>query len=296
MKPKKKSGTSSARCCMVCQLEFKNRDDRNNHEIKNHFFDEMCCYEGCFFAINWINDYKKSRSRLKGHIENVHLNLKAPSTIYTERFSHLCVVCGESFPHKAMMLKHESTIHFPGYKKCTIGNCNWSVEKGGRRTSAIFHYKTKHQLLEGCWECNMYFKTKQERKEHSQHCQLKKKKKEDKIYTCAEPGCDYTCGSANSIRSHCEVYHSDKVYRCDQCDFSCKWAASLYRHKRTVHGKKKYRCTVCEQEFTQGCSVTRHMKTAHSSVPDTATEVGKKRKASPAESNKKKKRQYLSKQ
>lgn len=84
--------------------------------------------------------------------------------------------------------------------------------------------------------------------------------------------CDKAFVSANTLRSHNQWFHSDKVYSCGQCNYQTKTVQKLNEHIRTQHqlrGYKPYKCPYCTFRCSTGGNTRKHVKQVHKGQPVT---------------------------
>ena len=257
--------------CMICDKKFKSVQLRNEHEMGTHFFDFVCCYDDCMFALK--SSYKlkvnhSSRAKMLAHINTQHRDhMMHGGAVKQTLRTFACIVCKKNFPTKRFMISHVYTVHFADGRQCAVEGCDFNPGKN-RFFHAMRHYKTKHLGFRICQYCSIDFETEEECREHRRTC-VRKRERQEKKFKCTEPGCDYTSQLREAVNNHYRSMHSDIVLSCDQCDFKSSNQSSLYRHKKTIHAsEKRHKCDECGMMFTQKCSVSRHMRTAH---PEKAT-------------------------
>lgn len=84
--------------------------------------------------------------------------------------------------------------------------------------------------------------------------------------------CDKAFISANTLRSHTQWLHSDKVYSCSQCNYQTKTVQKLNEHIRVQHqlkGYKPYKCPYCQFRCATGGNTRKHVKQVHRGQPVT---------------------------
>ena len=78
--------------------------------------------------------------------------------------------------------------------------------------------------------------------------------------------CNKSFVSANTLRSHKQWVHSDKVHSCTQCDYQTKTSQKLNEHIRVQHqlqGFKPYKCPYCQFRCATGGNTRKHVKQVH---------------------------------
>lgn len=80
-----------------------------------------------------------------------------------------------------------------------------------------------------------------------------------KPFACNQ--CEYSCSTADNLKTHMMTHTGEKPFACAVCDFKSRRAQCIRKHMLTHTGIKPFPCDVCNQRFTTSSHLKRHMMT-----------------------------------
>jgi len=249
IKNEKKEG--SIYRCMMCEEDYEELDDLENHDLVHHVVDgKFRCKEDCDF----ITEEKK---HLVEHFAVVHQELDV----------FKCPDCQEMFFEMKDLGIHLLTYHGVDIPKQTCPICRISFACPKKYNS---HCRFEHRSARNCEYCNQVYRSKAHLNNHIRFvhkkstftCQIcgdkirseklfeihmMKHRNAEKTVQCTV--CDKYFYTAHQLKTHSRS-HSDDRHLCSQCDYTSASRDTLKRHLKTVHSDvRNFTCGTCGMSF-----------------------------------------------
>ena len=264
--------------CPLCEMNFSNPDDLQNHDMENH--------------LNDVNEYKctecdktNSREAILQHFAKEHSKFKwsgkrllycpACDQLFLRRgklrrhyldahkkwlHNRTCLLCLKVFAKEKERRAHETTEHFNGKLCCRYKNVLKCMKEFETYEELQQHYPIDHQFQEiyTCHICGDSFK-KQCRSLYIRHVQ--KHSMTERTVEC--PECDKKFFFEVDLTKHMKLH--SKNYMCDICDYRASNNTYLKHHMKTHSDERPYICNICGSGFKLKDKLRIHML-SHSEV------------------------------
>ena len=135
-----------------------------------------------------------------------------------------CSHCGSCFYSKAMLQRHEKTIHM-----------NYRPFK--------------------CETCSKTFQSRQNLQGHE------RSHTGEKPYKCDQ--CNYATALSSSLRTHKMCHTGEKPFKCDLCEFRCRIRPTLRTHMLIHTPRELVACKICGKKLKTKKILQVHMQKMH---------------------------------
>ncbi|KAJ2980741.1 hypothetical protein NUW58_g6868 [Xylaria curta] len=213
-----------------------------NHMQKSYDFDVMADMSAVWQSIPWDGplaapcdtigskiwavdlgpqDYFWHKSKLKEHIQVVHLNKRL----------FKCNECDQAFTRKPNLDRHIQEVHL-NERQFKCNECNQAFV---RKQNLDEHIQAVHNKREfKCDKCNQAFTRKRNLDQHIKEVHLNKRP-----FKCDE--CNRAFSRKHDRDQHIEAVHLKiRPFKCDECNQAFAQKQHLKRHIKAVHlGKKR---------------------------------------------------------
>ena len=254
--------------CPVCNEQFTLYKDLNKHITEQHLPKPHKCSEcDAAFPIRSQLMVHMSIHATKAGIQSFHCSLC--DTGYASEFrlrQHVyrlhttdkkfeCGTCGERFPHKYLLTRHE-VRHSDDLKL----SCEICGKKYARRDSLKAHMASHSNKTFPCSVCGLEYFTERMLNNHID------RKHADSIETNFE--CS-TCGKAFGkkwlLKEHMAIHSNVQKFSCQICAKSFKHEKSLKDHEGTHSDSISldFDCEQCDKKFRTKRNLREHMNNIH---------------------------------
>jgi len=242
IKNEKKEG--SIYRCMMCEEDFEELDDLENHDLENHMVDgKFKCKEECDFNAEKCDFNTEEKRSLVEHFAVVHKELDV----------YRCPECEEIFFGIRALGIHRRKYHRLDLPKWTCPICLITFSSQRKFSN---HCKFEHRSAQKCNYCDKTFKCIAMKKNHVNFVHKKSS------LTC------HICGDKRKTENSLEIHimkhrNAEKTIKCEVCD---KYFYTDYERKQhsKSHNKDKYLCSQCDYTCAGRDGLKRHLKTVHS--------------------------------
>ena len=195
--------------CSLCNKAYKRSDHLTRHMLTHNEKSNIYKCPYCDFSF-----YLKYH--LKSHMNNIHV---------LNPYKFKCEFCGEYFPKKIKMLKHQRHEH-----KEMI-NVN--------KVKCYYPYCHKEYLNQN----NLEKHIEKDHMNNNNQMNIEEEKEEEedikKFYKCPYENCLKTYSTSFNLNTHIKSFHLKiKAFECDMCKMSFSHKSSLKRHMENIHHKK----------------------------------------------------------
>ena len=254
--------------CPTCNEQFKVYRDLNKHMTDKHMPKPHKCSEcEAAFPIKSQLLVHLSIHATKAGIQSFHCSLC--DTGYSSEFrlrQHVyrlhttekkfeCGTCGELFPHKYLLTRHE-VRHSDELKQA----CEVCGKKYARRDSLKAHMASHSNKTFPCSVCGLEYYTKRMLKNHvdRKHAESIETKFECDI--CQKP-----FGKKWLLKEHMQIHSNIPKYSCPICNKSFKHEKSLKDHEGTHSDSISldFECEKCDKKFRTKRNMREHMNNIH---------------------------------
>ena len=277
--------------CIFCDVEFKDQLQMNEHDNKNHKFNDNYTCISCVY----VSTEKKGAVQhfLIEHKNKMLFNCSKCGEIlmsYKEALLHMkrdhrlkldtntCPICMIEITNASKKMKtHMALEHGLGKFCCEICDTKFIEEEGLQKHNKRYHeegaektlclrcgklilksllkqHKEEHQITGKtvpCPTCNKLFYGDRDMKRH------KWRAHRSILFNCDQ--CGYQTKYKESLTTHLSYKHSsDQPFSCDECGKRVKSASILKYHKLIHTGERRYVCKFCGKKFKTSTNLRVH--------------------------------------
>ena len=203
--------------CPFCGVELASKSDVRSHVAKDH--------EQKKESLQLLSGSSTGTNQNEGVASNGFTNSctdvdKSLKTSTENDQTHVCNMCGKTFPLDASLQDHVRT-HLNASSK------EYQCETCGKTFCQASSLKA-HQLV---------------------HSGLKP-------HTCHI--CQASFRKTHHLRRHFLVHTGERPYQCDFCDRTFTSSGNLNKHRAIHLGEKNFECEFCSKKFTQSSNLSKH--------------------------------------
>lgn len=233
--------------CHECLESFSSRTELIQHLFEQHHPEHIEADEGAqnqglrsfFGRCNQCQYVSSSKVLLLKHFGKVHRDSDLDIEIK-------CRDCEEFFKTSDEVTQHWKGAHQASFLKTIYGRCCLCSQSSSTRGSLIRHFEAKHPRLEldveiKCKECDEFFKTQYEIRQHSKVTHAESDKPRNIFGRCHI--CKQLSATKQSLERHFGNRHPgveyDFEYKCKECDEFFLSVEHLDEHTEAVHANSE---------------------------------------------------------
>lgn len=158
-----------------------------------------------------------------------------------EAQDHVCHICKQPFPMRAILLQHLIT-------------CRTSNDQSENTINNVPKKKTKKKVGElSCTDCDRVFAHRNSLIYHM------RSHTGDRPHQCEHCGKSFFAASA--LKVHMRLHSGDKPYKCEHCGRNFRQWGDLKYHTISLHSdQKQYQCEYCGKDFARKYSLIVHRR------------------------------------
>ncbi|KAF5283230.1 hypothetical protein FQA39_LY17377 [Lamprigera yunnana] len=158
-----------------------------------------------------------------------------------EAQDHVCHICKEPFPMRAILLQHLVT-------------CRTSNDQSENSITNVPKKKPRKKMGElSCTDCDKVFAHRNSLIYHM------KSHTGDRPHQCEQCGKSFFAGSA--LKVHMRLHSGAKPYKCEECGRNFRQWGDLKYHTISLHSdQKQYQCEYCGKDFARKYSLIVHRR------------------------------------
>ncbi|XP_008191697.1 zinc finger protein 354A-like [Tribolium castaneum] len=287
--------------CIQCNKTFRRQKAFETHMKEVHHKDDLNEFsetEDLMEGINVVVDHEtNSDNDTKAWYREDELHQTEEDLKELEAEEHVCHICKQPFPLRAILLQHlvtcradtgnteptaPSLVKRKNKKKGSM-HCRECDRVFTHRNSLVYHMRSHSGIRpHQCDQCGKSFFASSALKVHLRlhsgdkpyHCQdcgknfrqwgdlkyhMTSLHSNEKQFQCEYCGKDFA--RKYSLIVHRRIHTGEKNYKCEFCGKTFRASSYLQNHRRIHTGEKPHECGICGKPFRVRSDMKRHQKT-----------------------------------